>query len=127
MSKGRVWTGRVLTGLALAFLVMDVVMKFVGTPGMAEICAHLGWAVNKMPVLGVVLGLCTVLYAIPRTAVLGAVLLTGYLGGAVATHMRVDDPLWSNTLFPIYIGVAIWAALWLRGRVSGCWSEGIGA
>jgi hypothetical protein len=69
---------------------------------------------DKMPTVGTILLICTILYIIPRTAILGAVLLTGYLGGAVASHVRVGNPLFSHTLFPIYVGIFIWLGLYLR-------------
>jgi hypothetical protein len=83
-------------------------------PEVAESFAHLGWPISLDIPLGVILLSCTAIYAIPRTAIFGAILLTGYLGGAVATHLRVGDPLFSHVLFPIYMGVALWAALCMR-------------
>jgi hypothetical protein len=76
--------------------------------------AHLGWPLSNANTLGVLLLACTALYAIPRTSILGAILLTGYLGGAVATHSRVGDPLFSHVLFPTYLGVLLWLGLYLR-------------
>src|SRR3569833_4695646 len=78
--------------------------------------ASLGWPADAVTArtLGVVLALATLLSAVPRTSVLGAVILTGYLGGAIATHVRVSDPLFTHTLFGVYLGVALWAGLWLR-------------
>jgi hypothetical protein len=106
--------GRVLTGLAAAFLTMDTAFKFVPLPDAAAATAALGWQPHHMPVIGVISAVCLVLYLVPRTAVLGAVLWTGYLGGAVATHLRVDNPLFSHTLFPIYVAAFIWGGLYLR-------------
>jgi hypothetical protein len=79
-----------------------------------EAMAHLGWSLSLLPVLGIVLLVCTALYVIPITSVLGAILLTGYLGGAVATHLRGGDPLFSHVLFPTYLGVLLWGGLYLR-------------
>jgi DoxX-like protein len=114
ISKGKLWTGRVLSTIIVLFLLMDSIIKFVKPAPVAESFAHLGWPVNLAVPLGVVLLLCTLLYAVPRTAFLGAILLTGYLGGAVATHLRSGDPLFSHVLFPVYMGAVIWAGLFLR-------------
>ena len=83
-------------------------------PEALEAGAALHWPIEKMPLVGAILLTCTLLYMIPRTAVLGAVLLTGYLGGAIASHVRVGNPLFSHTLFPIYIAILIWLGLYLR-------------
>ena len=108
------WTGRVLTGLAIAFLLFDGAIKFTHHPAVAEATAQLGWPIEVMPAIGIVLLTCLALYVFPPTAVLGAILLTGYLGGAVATHVRVGNPLFSHVLFPIYVGTFIWGGLHLR-------------
>lgn len=107
--------GWVLSGLAILFLVMDSVMKLLALPIVIESSAALGLnGVAMAHGLGVVLIACTILYAVPRTSVLGAILLTGYLGGAVATHVRVGNPLFSHVLFGVYLGVIVWAGLYLR-------------
>jgi hypothetical protein len=108
------WAGRILSGLPVAFLIFDAAMKFVLRPEVVEASARLGWPTAVNPYLGVVLFACVALYVFPRTAVLGAVLLTGYLGGAVAVHLRIADPLFSHTLFPIYFGALLWTGLFLR-------------
>ena len=109
------WAGRALTGLTCALLAMDAAVKFVPQSGeVAAATAQLGWAPAQAPVLGAIALACLVLYAVPRTAVLGAVLWTGYLGGAVATHLRVGNPLLTHTLFPVYVGALVWGALALR-------------
>ncbi|HEY0777105.1 MAG TPA: DoxX family protein [Gemmatirosa sp.] len=108
------WAGRIVTGVTLVFLAFDAVVKFVPVPGAAAATAQLGWSPAQAPVLGAIALLCLVLYAVPRTAVLGAVLWTGYLGGAVATHLRVGNPLLTHTLFPVYVGALVWGALALR-------------
>jgi hypothetical protein len=116
-SPKMMWTGRILSGLAIAFLLMDAVMKFFMDklpPEALEAGAALQWPVELMPTVGTILLICTILYAIPRTALIGAVLLTGYLGGAVASHVRVSNPLFTHTLFPIYVAVLIWLGLYLR-------------
>lgn len=116
-SKKTIIIGRVLSGLAIAFLLFDGILKFFMDkmpPEALEANANLGWDLSKMPLVGTILLVCTVLYIIPRTAVLGGVLLTGYLGGAIATHVRVGNPLFSHTLFPVYIALLVWGGLYLR-------------
>ena len=109
------WVARALTGLTLAFLAFDVAVKFAPiSPDAAAATARLGWAPQHLPVIGLIALACLVLYAVPRTAPLGAVLWTGYLGGAVAAHLRVGNPLLSHTLFPVYVGALLWGALYLR-------------
>jgi hypothetical protein len=114
LSKPAVWTGRVLSALMVLFLVMDAVMKFFVPQPVAEAFARLGISTSLAVPIGVVLLACVVLYVIPRTAVFGAVLLTGYLGGAIAIHMRAGSSLFGETLFPIYMGIVIWLGLYLR-------------
>lgn len=118
-SKIKIWMGRTLTGLAILFLLFDGIIKFFMDklpPEALEAGAALQWPIEKMPLVGTILLVCTLLYVIPRTAVLGAILLTGYLGGAIASHVRVGSPLFSHTLFPIYVAVVIWLGLYLRDR-----------
>ena len=117
LSQKSIWTGRILSGLAVAFLLFDAVMKFIMDklpPEALEAGAALQWPIERMPLVGTILLICLAFYLIPRTAILGAILLTGYLGGAVASHVRVDNPLFSHTLFPIYVAVFIWLGLFLR-------------
>jgi hypothetical protein len=106
--------GWVLTGLSGMFLLMDAGMKLARLPVVLEATTQLGWPAESALPLGIVLLLATLLYLVPRTSVLGAMLLTGYLGGAVATHARIASPLWSHTLFGLYVGVLVWAGIWLR-------------
>ncbi len=110
VSKKLVWTGRVLTGLVVAFLLFDGAIKLFPVAPVIDAFNRLGYSPDIASQLGVLLLACTVLYAIPRTQVLGALLLTAYLGGATATHVRVGDPFW----FPIVMGVIVWAGLYLR-------------
>jgi hypothetical protein len=112
----QLWAGRVVSGLAVAFLAMDGVMKLVGSQAVVQATAELGWPTDTatLTTLGVVLLGSTLLYALPRTSLLGAVLLTGYLGGAVATHARIGSPVFSHTLFGVYVGLSVWGGLWLR-------------
>ena len=108
-------TGWILSSLAILFLVMDSTMKLLALNVVLDSGAALGFSgVDTARGLGIVLILCTILYAVPRTAVLGAILLTGYLGGAVATHVRVGNPLFSHVLFGVYLGVIVWAGIYLR-------------
>jgi DoxX-like family len=116
VTKGRLWTGRIITGLVAAFLLFDAAIKFTKPAPVAAAFARTGWPLELSVTLGAILLTSTVLYLIPQTAVLGAVLLTGYLGGAVATNLRLENPLFSNTLFPVYFGILTWAGLWLRDR-----------
>lgn len=108
------WTGRIVSGIPALFLAFDAVVKQLDLPAVAKTSAQLGLPVELAPGLGILLAACLALYLIPRTAPLGAVLLTGYLGGAVLTHLRVDDPWLSHTLVPIYVGALLWAGLYLR-------------
>jgi DoxX-like family len=107
------WTGCVMSGLVIAFLLMDAAMKLMALPVVLEAGAPLGLA-DMARGLGTVLLVCTVLYIVPQTAVLGAILLTGFLGGAVATHLRVGSPLFTHVLFGVYLGVLLWGGLYLR-------------
>lgn len=108
------WAGRAMSGIVILFLAMDITMKLANLPVVREAGLQLGWPAQTARMLGVILLACTVLYAWPRTAVLGAILLTGYLGGAVAAHLRVDDPLFTHVLFGVYLGILAWGGLWLR-------------
>jgi len=113
-SKAQRWTGRVLTTLAATFLFFDASIKLVLIQPVVESSERLGYPVHTMLGIGLTLFVCTLLYVIPRSAALGAVLLTGYLGGAIATHVRVEDPLFSHTLFPAFVGTLVWSGLFLR-------------
>jgi DoxX-like protein len=115
-SRKAIWTGRVLTGLAAAFLAFDATLKLSMVPEAVAGTAELGWPASVIPGLGVLQLILLAVYLVPRTAVLGAVLWTGYLGGAIATHLRIGHPWLSHTLFPIYVAVLIWGGLWLRDR-----------
>ncbi len=109
------WAGWGMSGLVIAFMLMDAVMKLLALPVVLETSGALGFVgVDMARGLGIVLLVCTLLYATPQTAILGAILLTGYLGGAVATHVRVGSPLFSHVLFGVYLGVLLWGGLYLR-------------
>jgi DoxX-like family len=114
LSKGRLWTGRIMSGLPALFLLIDAVGKLLRPAPVVETTVQLGYPESGLLGLGIVLLTCTILYLIPRTAVLGAILLTGYLGGAIATRVRVGSPLFSHILFPVYLTVLIWGGLFLR-------------
>ena len=114
LSKGRLWTGRIMSALPALFLLVDGLGKLVKPAPVVEGTVQLGYPESVLLGLGIVLLTCTVLYVIPRTAILGAILLTGYLGGAIARHVRVGSPLFSHILFPVYLAVLIWGGLYLR-------------
>ena len=115
-STKAVWTGRIVGALAVLFLFVDAIMKLIRPlpAPVSEAAVKLGYRPQMMPVIGGVLLACVIVYVIPRTSMLGAILLTGYLGGAVATHARVGDPLFSHVLFPVYVGTLVWGGLFLR-------------
>lgn len=114
--KKALWTGRALSGLAVLFLGFDAVFKLTSAEAAASASAQLGWSAGAILQLGVIELVCLAVYLVPRTAILGAVLWTGYLGGAIATHLRVGDPLLSHTLFPLYVAALVWGGLGLRDR-----------
>jgi DoxX-like family len=115
-SKSRLLTGRILTTLTVLFLIMDIVFKFIRPipPQVLQSMNQLGIQTGLLTTIGILLLACTVLYVIPATSVLGAVLLTGYLGGAISVHVRVGNPLFGYVLFPVYVGALMWAGLYLR-------------
>jgi hypothetical protein len=106
--------GRTLTALPVLFLLFDSVIKLVVIQPVVDSFTRLGWPVNLSVAIGGIELLCVALYLVPRTAVLGAMLLTAYLGGAVATHARVQSPLLTHTLFPVYVALLLWAGLLFR-------------
>ncbi|MDI4647954.1 DoxX family protein [Cohnella hashimotonis] len=108
------WTSRALGGIAILFMLFDGIGKLVGPVPVVEATRELGFAESHLAIMGILSLLATLLYIVPRTAFLGALLLTAYLGGAVAAQVRIDAPLFSNTLFPVYVAVLVWGALWLR-------------
>ena len=112
------WTGRVLSGLVIVFLLFDGAIKLVPWPVVTETMDRIGYGSSETlaRTLGVITVACTVLYAIPPTSIVGAILLTGYLGGAMASHMRIGSPLFTHTLFGFYLGLMVWGGLWLRDR-----------
>lgn len=115
-ARGQTIAGWVLSGLVLAFLAMDIAIKLIVIQPVIDTMAQMGWPAtpDMARTLGVILLVCTALYAIPATALLGAILLTAYLGGAVASHVRIGSPLFSHILFGVYLGLFVWGGLWFR-------------
>ena len=115
-SRAAVWIGRVLSGLVIAFLLLDGAIKLVPIAEVTQTMQQLGYSgsVAQARGLGVLTLACALFYAFPRTAMLGAILLTGLLGGAMASHLRVDSPLFSHLLFGLYLGLMAWGGLYLR-------------
>jgi DoxX-like family len=114
-TKKMIWTGRILTVLTSLFLLLDGVMKIVKPVQVLEATARLGYPVTTLTGIGVTLIACTLIYIIPRTSILGAILLTSYLGGAVASNVRAGSG-WFETIFPTLIAAAVWGGIWLRDR-----------
>ena len=106
--------GYIMSGVFVLFMLVDAVMKLLALPVVLQTTAQLGYPVTSVRPLGLLLLLCTALYAFPRTAVIGAVLCTGFLGGTVASHIRVESPLFSHVLFGVYLGALLWGGLYLR-------------
>src|SRR5437764_14352948 len=113
-SRGSLWAGRILSGLAVLFLVFDDVIKVPKMPFAVDATVQLGYPCSLVLTIGIIELICTLLYVIPSTSIFGVVLLTGYLGGAVSAHLRHGDPLFSHVLFPTYIGALLWGGLLLR-------------
>ena len=113
ISKGRLWTGRIISAVVVLFLLFDSITKVLKVRAVMEASAQLGYSANTIFTIGLILLVCTVFYIIPQTAVLGAILLTGYLGGAVAANLRIGSSMF-NTLFPIVFAALAWTGLFLR-------------
>ena len=114
ISNGAIWTGRVLSGLAIVFLLFDGAIKLAPLDIVITTSQQLGIPTELARTLGVLTLACAILYAIPRTSVLGAILLTAYMGGAIYTHVRAGSPLFTHTLFGVYLAMLIWGGLYLR-------------
>ena len=114
LPRARVGAGTAVSALPVLFLLFDGTIKLAVIQPVVDSMQQLGWPVHLAFGLGALELLCLALYVIPRTSLLGAVLLTGYLGGAVATHVRIESPLFTHILFPIYVAVLLWAGLFLR-------------
>ena len=115
-STAKVWTGRIMGGLVILFMLMDSTFKFIVNEEVIKGTTDLGFQVHHLPIMGTLGLIATVLYIFPRTEILGALLLTGYWGGAIATHVRMDNPLFTHILFPVYLGVLAWGALWMKSE-----------
>ncbi|TPI13612.1 DoxX family protein [Mesorhizobium sp. B4-1-3] len=115
-SKGALWLGRALSAVVVLFMIFDGVIKLPPLDIVTQTMTELGWPgdANVARLIGVIGLVSTALYAIPRTSVLGAILLTAYMGGAISTHVRIGNPLFSHTLFGVYLGVVLWGGLYLR-------------
>src|ERR1700761_5188691 len=118
ISKPARISGRILSGLVIVFLLFDGAIKLVPWPVVTETMDRMGYGSSETMArsLGLITLVCTVLYAVPPTSILGAILLTGYLGGAIASHVRIGSPLFSHVLFGFYLGLMVWVGLWLRDR-----------
>jgi len=108
------WAGRIITGIVVLLLAIDTAFKLVGVKEAVDGTVQLGYAPHHLPIIGLIEVACLVVYLVPRTAPLGAVLWTGYFGGAIATHLRLDNPLFTHILSPIYVAALIWGGLYLR-------------
>lgn len=115
-SKAALWAGYLITGLVVLFLLFDCIIKLLNLPMAVDNTVVLGYDASVVVSLGILQLACLVVYLIPQTSVLGAILITGYLGGAIATHVRLDNPLFSHILFPVYVGLMIWGGLYLRNQ-----------
>jgi hypothetical protein len=115
-TRGRIWSGRILSGIAVAFLAVDTLGKLLTIEQAVAGTVELGYPAGILRTIGVIQALCLLAYLVPRTAVIGAVLFTGYLGGAIATHVRLENPLFTHVLFPIYVAALLWGGLYLRDR-----------
>jgi hypothetical protein len=113
ISKPALWAGRIISGLIVLFMLFDAITKLMKVSQVLEATVRLGVPVSALSVIGVILLICTIIYAIPRTSILGAVLLTGYLGGAVATQLRAGGPAF-ETVFPVLFGALVWLGVYLR-------------
>lgn len=125
--KSRARLGIGISAVPVAFLIFDTVIKLVKIPPVVESFERLGYSPDIARGIGTLEGLCLLLYLVPRTSALGAVVLTGFLGGAIATHVRVGDPLFSHVLFPVYVAALLWTGLLLRDRRLGVLSPFSGA
>jgi len=114
VSTKKLWTGRIFSALAILFLLVDGIMKLFSPAPVVEGMIRLGYPLSLTATIGIILLSCVLVYVIPRTSILGAILLTGYLGGAVASQLRVGEPLFSHVLFPTYMAALIWGGLYLR-------------
>lgn len=113
-SNTALWIGRIMSGLVVAFMLLDGAMKLVPLDVVVTTSEQMGIPGSLARTLGIIGLICSVLYAVPRTSVLGAILLSGYLGGAMASHLRLGDPILTHTLYGLYLGLLAWGGLYLR-------------
>lgn len=114
VSAKKLWAGYIISGLPILFLLVDAIAKLFKPEAVVKGTLDLGYPESTIIPIGLILLVSTIRYAVPRTSVIGAILLTGYLGGAVATHVRVGSPLFTHILFPVYLGAFVWLGLYLR-------------
>ena len=114
ISKAALWTGRTLSLISTAFLLFDSVIHILKIPAVVDAFNQIGLPLSMSVPIGIISLLCVLVYNIPKTSVLGAILLTGYLEERSAANFRAGTPLFSNILFPVYFGIVIWLGLWLR-------------
>ena len=114
VSSKRLWAGRIISAVPVLFLIFDGVGKLINPAPVVASFVQLGYPDSLAPGIGILELACAAIYAIPRTSVLGAILLTGFLGGAIAAHLRVGDPVFTHLFFPIYVGVLVWGGIFLR-------------
>lgn len=117
INKVSLWTGRIMSLIVILFMLFDSTLKFLKPQIVFDTTAQLGFAEHHIIIQALTGLIPTILYIIPRTSFLGAILLTAHFGGAIATHLRVDNPLFSHMLFPVYLGILMWGGLWLREPV----------
>ncbi|HEY9167330.1 MAG TPA: DoxX family protein [Candidatus Kryptonia bacterium] len=115
--KKGLWTGRIMSGLAVLFMLFDSITKVMKVAPVMKASAQLGYPAEAISAIGIILLACVIVYVVPRTSIIGAILLTGYLGGAVASNLRIGTPLFSNVLFPVYFAVLVWGGLYLRKQI----------
>ncbi|MEY2902373.1 MAG: hypothetical protein RLY89_1479 [Bacteroidota bacterium] len=116
-NKNQIITGWIISGFVILFMLFDAVIKFLKPAEVIKTTVNeLGYAEHHILIHGILALTATLLYAIPRTSILGAIILTGHFGGAIASHLRVDNPIFSHTLFPVYVGILMWLGLWLRNK-----------
>lgn len=113
-SKTTTYAGWTLSVLVILFMIMDLTMKFMQLPIVLSTTEQLGWPASSVTTLAILLLISTALYTVPKTSVLGAILLTGYLGGAIASHVRIGSPLFTHDLFGVYLALFVWGGLYLR-------------
>jgi hypothetical protein len=114
--QSRLWAGRIMSALAALFMLFDGIIHILKIAPVVDAFAQLGYPIRVSVGLGIIELICVAVYVLPRTSVLGAILLTGYLGGAIAAQVRIGTPLFSHVLFPVYVAVLIWGGLLLRDR-----------